>query len=326
MPVIPFAAVGHHEPKPTHLRRSYLAVPGSSARMMAKAAELDVDVVFFDLEDAVAPSEKARARELVVEALSANDYGSSRRVVRVNGVTTPYCVDDIVTLVRGAQVPVDSLMIPKVEHPGQLWYVEHLLSQLEAGLEDAHTGGEERATSRRIGVEVLLETGAGSVNLTEVCGVTDRTEALLFGPGDYAPDMGISQAVLGMVEPGYPGHQWHYVMAHIINHARAIGADAIDGPYADFHDREGFLESCSRAVLLGFDGKICIHPSQVEMANEQFSPTAEQFASAQELLETYRAGIAAGKGAVSHQGAMIDEASSKMAEKVVARGRAAGLG
>jgi citrate lyase subunit beta / citryl-CoA lyase len=320
MPTSPFQAVAGQAPRPARLRRSYLAVPGSSAKMMAKAAGLPADEVFLDLEDAVAPAEKATARALVVEALSTNDYGDALRVVRVNGVTTRWCHDDIVDLVRGASAHVDCLMIPKVEDAGQLWFVEHLLGELEAELLD--DGGE---LPHRIGVEVLLETGAGSVNLTEISRVTDRTEALLFGPGDYAPDMGIAQPVLGMVEHAYPGHQWHYVMARLVNHARAIGADAVDGPYADFRDADGFVESCTRARLLGFDGKVCIHPAQVELANEQFTPTKQEFAEAHGLLEAYDQAVRQGRGAAAHRGAMIDDASRRMAEKVVARGRAAGM-
>ncbi|HWB70805.1 MAG TPA: FAD-linked oxidase C-terminal domain-containing protein [Egibacteraceae bacterium] len=147
-----------------------------------------------------------------------------------------------------------------------------------------------------------------------------------FGPGDHAADMSVPQLDLGMIEPGYPGHQWHHILALIVNTARAVGCDAIDGPYGDYGDRDGYRESCRRAMLLGCDGKWCIHPWQVEIANETFPPTKEQFAHAQRMLEAYRHAVGGGKGAASLDGKIIDEASGKMAEKLVRRGRAAGMG
>ncbi len=316
MTVHPFASVGSLPERPTRLRRSCLAVPGSDPKMMAKAAGSEADQLFLDLEDAVAPGEKKAARAKVVEALNGTDYGDKVVVVRVNDATTRYCYDDVIELVRGAHAQLDCLMIPKVQDAGQLWFVENLLNQLEADLE----------TEKRVGLEVQIETGTGSVNMREIAAVTDRIETLIFGPGDYAANQGVPQLDLGMIEPDYPGHQWHYIIAQIVNNARAVGCDAIDGPYGDYGDRDGYRESATRAKLLGMDGKWCIHPSQVAIANEVFTPTKEQYDYAERLLAAYSQAIRQGKGAASLDGKMIDEASRKMAEKLAARGRAAGLG
>ncbi len=311
----PFRNTAPTPPRPARLRRSCLAVPGSNPKMMARAADSAADQIFLDLEDAVAPNEKKGARDLVVAALNANDYSGKVVTVRVNDATTRYQYDDIIALVRGAHTQLDCLMIPKVQDAGQLWFVENLLSQLELDLE----------TETRMGLEVQIETGTGSINMTEIAAVTDRIETLIFGPGDYAANQGVPQLDLGMIEREYPGHQWHYILAQIVNNARAVGCDAIDGPYGDYSDADGYRESATRAKLLGIDGKWCIHPSQVEIANEVFTPTKEQFDYAERLLAAYQEAIDEGRGAASLDGKMIDEASRKMGEKLVARGRAAGL-
>ena len=315
MTMNPFRSVGSVATKPAKLRRSCLAVPGSNPKMMARAADSDADQIFLDLEDAVAPNEKKGARAQIVEALNTNDYSGKVVVVRVNDATTRYQYDDIIELVRGAHAKLDCLMIPKVQDAGQLWFVENLLNQLEMDLE----------YDKRLGLEVQIETGTGSINMTEIASVTDRIETLIFGPGDYAANQGVPQLDLGMIERDYPGHQWHYIIAQIVNNARAVGCDAIDGPYGDFNDPEGYRESATRAKLLGIDGKWCIHPSQVEIANEVFTPSREQFDYAERMLAAYAEAIEAGKGAATLDGKMIDEASRKMAEKLAARGRAAGL-
>jgi citrate lyase subunit beta/citryl-CoA lyase len=310
-----FSSVGGVAPSRTRLRRSCLAVPGSNTKMMERAAERGADQIFLDLEDAVAPGEKKAARSNVVEALNAYDYGDTVVTVRVNDATTPYMYGDIIELLEGAAGRFDCVMVPKVTDAGQLWFVEHLMNQLEADLE----------ADARHGLEVQIETGTGSVNMTEIARVTDRIESLIFGPGDYAADMGVPQVDVGMLEPAYPGYQWTYIVSQIVNTARSVGADAIDGPYSDYGDLDGFLQMATRAKLLGMDGKWCIHPSQIESANEVFTPTNEQFEYAIGLLEAYDAAIRGGRGAVAYEGKMIDEASRKMAEKLVLRGRAAGM-
>jgi citrate lyase subunit beta/citryl-CoA lyase len=310
-----FHSVGSTPARPTRLRRSCLAVPGSNPKMMARAAERGADEVFFDLEDAVAPAEKRRARDLVVEALNTHDYGDTLVTVRVNDATTPFMYGDVIAVVQGAAGRFDCLMVPKVTDAGQVWFVEHLLTQLEA----------ELGADRRLPVELQIETATGWVNMVEIARVTDRTEALIFGPGDYAADIGVPQLDVGMLEPDYPGYQWASVNARIVNVARSVDADAIDGPYSDFRDHDGFRAMATRARLLGMDGKWCIHPSQVPLANELFTPTVRQFEAAAELLDAHRQATDAGRGAAIHEGKMIDEASRKMAEKLVVRGRAAGM-
>jgi citrate lyase subunit beta / citryl-CoA lyase len=298
------------------LRRSCLAVPGSSEKMLAKAATLPADQIFLDLEDAVSPLEKEASRATVVEALLTHDYSGKTRVVRVNGVTTEWCLGDILEVVGGAGAKLDCVMIPKVEDAAQLHFVDHLLTQLERRHGIAH----------RIGIEAQIENARGTVNLREIATATDRVETIIFGPGDYAAAIGVAQLVIGSIDPEYPGDQWHYVLSKIVTVARAYGLQAIDGPYTDIKNVDEYRRLCHRARLVGFDGKWVLHPSQVDVANEVFMPTREQFESARRLLDAYHhATTVERKGAVMHEGQMIDEASRKIAEQVVARGVAAGM-
>lgn len=283
--------------------------------MMEKAAGLPADEVFLDLEDAVAPGEKKDSRRRVVEALTGLDFGAKARVVRINDVTSPFAYGDILEVVSGARESLDCLMVPKVRDGAQIHFVDHLLT----GLED------DLGLERRIGLELQIESAHGAVSLREIAAASDRTETIVFGPGDYAVDLGIASFGIGMIDPDYPGHQWHWVMGEIVNHARATGLQAIDGPYVDFSDREGYLESARRAKLLGFEGKWCIHPNQIEWANEAFSPAQEEYEYAERLLEAYRESTEAGVGAAVFDGKLIDEASRKLASGVAARGRRAGL-
>ncbi len=284
--------------------------------MIEKAAASAADQVFMDLEDACAPGEKVGARALVVEALTTLDFGAKLRVVRVNGVGTPWCHGDVTELVTGAGATLDCILLPKVEAASHVHFVDHLLAGLEAQL----------GLERRIGLELLIETGAGMVDLKEIAAACPvRTEALVFGPGDYTADLGVPRLELGMIDPEYPGHQWRWPMSSIAAHARASGLQAIDGPYVDFKDPDGYLEGARRARLLGFDGKWCIHPNQIEWANAAFTPTQELYERSERLLAAYGEATGAGLGAAVHEGKMIDEATRKLAEKLAAAGRAAGL-
>jgi citrate lyase subunit beta/citryl-CoA lyase len=316
MPVNPFTATEATGRRPARARRSCLTVPGSDRRKLEAAAGAGADEILLDLEDGVAPGEKDAARRMVASALSDVDYGSSTVSVRVNGAATPWAHRDIIEIVEEGHGRLDCLVLPKVGHPGEVWFAEFLLLQLEASL----------GTERRIGLELQIESGAAVVNMAAVAEVTDRIEALVFGPGDYAADAGIWQPSLGILDRRYPGHQWHHVLSTIVATARWTGCDAVDGPYADHRDPEGFRESASLARLLGIDGKWCIHPSQVPIANEVFSTTPEEYRRAVEVTEAYARAAAAGLGAVSMEGTMVDEASRVMAERLIARGRAAGIG
>lgn len=298
------------------LRRSCLAVPASNHHMIEKAAASEADEVFIDLEDACAPSEKVAARSVVIEALTALEFGGKVRVVRINGVGTRWCHGDVIELLTGAGASLDCLLVPKVEDASHVGFVDHLLSGLEA----------ELGLERRIGLELLIETAAGMVNLMAIARACPaRAEALVFGPGDYAVDLGVPRFELGMIDPEYPGHQWHWPMSSIAVHARAAGVQAIDGPYVDFRDRDGYLEAARRARLLGFQGKWCIHPNQIEWANQAFTPEQALYEESERLLAVYAEATAAGRGAAVHDGKMIDEATRKLAEKLALAGRAAGL-
>jgi citrate lyase subunit beta/citryl-CoA lyase len=284
--------------------------------MLSKAATLDADQVFLDLEDAVSPLEKEAARGTVVQALRTHDYSGKTRVVRINGVTTQWCLNDILEVVSGAGHQLDCVMVPKVEDAATVHFVDHVLTQLET----------QHAISHRIGIEAQIESPAGVINLKEIATASDRVETLIFGPGDYAASVGVAQLVIGSVDPDYPGDQWHYALSAIVTTARAFGLQAIDGPYTDIKNTGEYRRLCHRARLVGFDGKWVLHPAQVEIANEVFTPTQEQFDAASRLLDAYHhATTVERKGAVMHEGQMIDEASRKIATEVVARGRAAGL-
>jgi len=298
------------------LRRSCLAVPGSSPKMLAKAAVLAADQIFLDLEDAVSPLEKVGARDTVVQALNENDYSGKTRVVRVNGVTTQWCLGDLLAVVGGAGRNLDCVMVPKVEDAGQLHFVDHVLTQLEG----------EHGIEHRIGIEAQIENGRGAMNIREIAQATPRLETLIFGPGDYAANMGVGALVIGSIDPDYPGDQWHFILSLIVTAARAYGLQAIDGPYTDIKNTDEYRRLCLRAKQVGYDGKWVLHPDQVGIANEVFAPSREEFEGARRLLAAYEhATTVERRGAVMHEGQMIDEASRKIAEAVVARGVAAGM-
>jgi citrate lyase subunit beta/citryl-CoA lyase len=301
------------------LRRSCLAVPGSNPKMVAKAATLPADMVFIDLEDAVAPLEKNDAtRQHVVDALTGHEWTAPTRVVRVNDVSTVWCFRDILYVVEGAQDALDCLMIPKVQGPDQVAFVHHLLTQLEA----------ELGMTKRIGLEVQIESARGAENLPAIADASDRIESIIFGPGDYAADLGIPQLSVGGIDDVYPGDQWHSILSRIVITARARGLQAIDGPYSVISDVEGFRTVAERSARLGCDGKWALHPTQIEILNEVYRPSQAQYERAEALLAAYRLATTEGerRGAVMWEGEMIDEASRKMAEQVAARGRAAGMG
>jgi citrate lyase beta subunit len=291
------------------LRRSCLAVPGSNPKMMAKAAASEADHVFFDLEDACAPNEKDAARGLVIEALQTLDFGNTIRCVRVNDVSTSWCYADVIEVVTHAADLIDSLLIPKVEDASQVHFIDHLLSGLERDL----------GVDRPIALELQIESPRGAVDLRAICQASKRTEAIVFGPGDYAASLGVAQFNIGMIDEHYPGHQWHWVMSEIANHARAIDVHAIDGPYVDFNDEPGYRESARRAKLLGFNGKWCIHPNQIAWANESFSASLEEYIYAKKILRSYDEATQSGLGAISVDGMLVDEASRKLAAATVAR-------
>jgi citrate lyase subunit beta / citryl-CoA lyase len=297
-------------------RRSCLSVPGSSPKMLAKAPGLPADEVFMDLEDSVAPLAKEEARGNIIQALKEGDWSGKIVVVRVNGVDTKWCYRDVIDVVENAGQFLDCLMVPKVEYATDVTFVAELLRQIE----------ETTGLEKRIGLEVQIETATGVTNIDAIAAASDRTETLIFGPADMSASLGLPALTAGLAMPNYPGDHWHYILSRILVAARNAGLQAIDGPYLVIKDLDGFQEMALRARALGYDGKWALHPGQIDVLNEVFAPTQDEFDKAEAIVEAYEhATDVELKGAVMFGTEMIDEASRKMAEQLAARGRAAGM-
>src|SRR5438445_3150525 len=298
-------------------RRSCLSVPGSSEKMLAKAPGLAADMVFMDLEDSVAPLEKESARAKVVDAVKNQDWGEKILCVRVNAWDTKWTYGDVIEVVGNAGERLEEVMLPKVQSAAEIVALDLLLTQVEAnaGLPDHH-----------IGIEAQIETARGLIEVEEICAASPRLETIILGPVDMSASMEMPSLRGGLQIPEYPGDYFHYVFMKILMAGRANGLQVIDGPYVRVRDPEGFRDYSSRTQILGFDGKWALHPDQVAILNEVFSPTQEQFDRAHDILDAYRAATEGErKGAVMFGDEMIDEASRKVAVKVVARGERAGL-
>lgn len=298
-------------------RRTCHAVPGSNERFIAKAVDLEADEIFLDLEDAVAPNEKDSARERVIAALRAIDFGAKTVVVRVNGTDTPHYYKDLIAVVEQAGARLDAIMVPKVRTPGDVEMTDKLLTQLELANE---------LDVGRIGIEAQIEDATGLVACEAIALASPRMETLIFGPGDYSASIGIPITTIGAGPDGYPGDHLNYVYSRLVVAARAAGIQAIDGPYARVGDDAGLRERSRLARALGLDGKWTIHPGQIAIVNEVFSPEREQWERAEAMLAAYREAHAAGAGSAMYEGEMIDEANRKMAERIAEAGRAAGYG
>ena len=288
-------------------RRSELATPASSEKMCARAPSSGADLVFLDLEDACAPSMKEAARGIAVAALTGQDWGRVVRAVRINGIDTPWCHDDIIEIVTGAREAVDVLIVPKARTAQDVWWVDVLLTQLETKL----------GMSKRIGLEVLIEEAEGLNNAASIARASDRVEAIIFGAGDLSASL--RARVDGNFDPvgEYPGDFWHFARVQVLAAARAAGIDAVDAPYPAYQDADGYRRSAVHASLLGFDGKWAIHPSQIAIANEVFAPTAEEIEEARELMVIYRKSEAEGIGAIGRDGKLVDAAHMRHAENVL---------
>lgn len=291
------------------LHRSELAVPGSRPELFEKAAASRADYVFLDLEDAVAPDEKEGARRNVIEALGDVDWrGSNKTIsVRVNGLDTHYMYRDLIEVVEQAGAHLDTVLVPKVGVPGDIYAVDALLTQLEQAM----------GLSHRIGMEALVETALGMANVEAVAASSPRLEALHFGVADYAASTRARTITIGGLNPDYPGDQWHSALSRMLVACRANGLRAIDGPFGDFGDREGFIAGARRAAALGYDGKWAIHPSQIDLANDVFTPPEAEVDQARRVLQALEEAAAAGRGAAQLDGRMIDAASARMARNVV---------
>lgn len=299
-----------HTPARQRLQRSELAVPGASPGMFEKAARSDADYVLLDLEDAVSPGDKETARGNVIEALGDIDWkGLSKTIsVRINGIDTHYMYRDVVDVVEQAGRHLDTIMIPKVGVPADVYMVDAMVTQIETAMGLTH----------RIGLEVLIETTLGMANVESIATSSDRLEAMHFGVADYAASCGSRTTSIGGLNPDYPGDQWHAALSRMLVACRAYGLRPIDGPFGDFNDPDGFMLAARRAAALGYEGKWAIHPSQVDLGNEVFSPPAEEVERAGKILAALAEAEADGRGAAQLDGRMIDAASARMADNVVA--------
>lgn len=300
-----------HEPT-LRLTRSMLFVPASRPDMIAKAARSAADAVCIDLEDSVAPDQKEASRANVVEALRSLDWGMRVRLLRINALDTPFAYRDVVEVVEAAGIQLDIVMLPKANGPRDIQFLDTLLTQIEARM----------GFGRRIGIEAQIETASGFLWLREIAASSPRLEALIFGPGDYAASLHMPLANIGERDEHdvlYPGHRWHAVMHGIVAAARANGLRCMDGPSANFKDTASFEHSCRVALALGFDGKQCIHPAQLAVANTVFAPAEAELNWARAVVAAYEQANAAGRGAISIDGKMIDAANVRMAQTIVGR-------
>jgi citrate lyase subunit beta/citryl-CoA lyase len=275
--------------------------------MLARAAASEADYVFCDLEDSVAPQSKEAARLVVVRALRRNDWGTKTRAVRINGVHTDWWAGDLEEVITGAPESVDVVIIPKVKSPKDVHTVAELLAELE-----------HRARRKNpIAIEVLIEEAEGLVNVEEIAVSSPRLEALIFGPGDFSASQGVRWSIAR--EANYPGDIWAYHRSRVVVAARAAGIEAIDGPFANFRDLDGYRTEALRAALIGFTGKWAIHPDQVAIANDVFSPTEGEIRAARDIVDAYASAQSHGEGAAGVGGVMIDAATVRIMEGIIDR-------
>ena len=302
--------------RPKRARRCQLSVPGSSEKMMTKAAGLAVDHIFLDLEDAVAPAEKPSARGKIVEALNNLDFGNSVRCVRINDIETPWAYKDIIEVVTGAGENLDTIMIPKVKHAHEVKWVDILIHQIE----------QDIGLKQRIGIELLIEEVEGIQNVDEIATATPRLEAMVFGMGDYSASQGVDvKEAMSRGDSFYPLDIWHYQRQRVVIACRASGIDAVDGPFGNFRDPDSYEREATRAMVLGCVGKWAIHPAQVEIAQRVFSPTEEEVERARKIVQAYDAAVARGEGAAQVDDAMIDAASVRLVQNPLHKANLYGL-
>ncbi len=300
------------------LQRSELAVPATSEQFFEKAARGPADTLFLDLEDAVAPHRRIEARANAVRALGEIDWGTKTVSARVNGLTTPWSIADILAVARCPRL--DMILLPKVETAGDVIFLDRLLTGLEL----------EVPRERPLGIEILIETTKGLANVEAIAASSPRLEGIIFGVGDYSIELENFDTVFGAPNPEYAvdGHandQWHFALARIANACRAYGLRPIDGPFTNYADPDAYRSSAIRARALGFEGKWAIHPSQVAIANEVFTPSAKQIAWATDISARMEAAAAEGKGAIGLAGVLIDRAHVLLSGKILRRARLAGV-
>jgi citrate lyase beta subunit len=291
-------------------RRSELAVPASNWKMIKKALASDADIAFLDLEDSVAPSEKPQARKNVIRAMLELDWLGKPMAFRANGFETPNLYRDVVEIMDGVAGDLDFVILPKAETTKHILLLEALLNKLES----------EHGRNQQIEIEVQIESAKGLINAAVIAGASARVDALTFGPGDYAASVGMPNVSIGSPDEWdemYGADRWHFALQSVLVAGRAAGVSVIDGPFADFRDLDGFRASCQKARSLGYDGKWCIHPGQIPIANEVFSPTPDEIKWANEVIAAYEEGKGRGEGAIAVDNKMIDAASMRMAQRIV---------
>ena len=310
------------------LHRSELAVPGSSPALFEKAAKSNVDVIFLDVEDAVAPDDKEKARVNIIAGLNDIDWGAKTMMVRINGLDTHYMYRDVVDIVEACP-RLDMILIPKVGVPADVYAIDMLVTQIETA----------KKRTKRIGFEVLIETALGMANVEAIAQSSKRLESMSFGAADYAASTRARTTIIGGVNPDYGvlsdkdangkrqyfwGDQWHAAQTRMMVACRAYGLRPIDGPFGDFGDPDGYLAAARRAAVLGYEGKWAIHPSQIDLANQVFTPSEAEVSKARRIVEAMQQAAREGKGAVSLDGKLIDIASIRMAEALLDKAKAIG--
>jgi citrate lyase beta subunit len=300
------------------IERSVLSVPGLNRKMIEKGVASDADVALLDLEDAVAPDKKPEARDVVVAAFTELDWGSKPRAFRMNALDTPFFFRDVIDIVEKSNGGVDLIVVPKVNKAEDLYVIDTLLTQVEAGL----------GIERKVKLEAQIETAEGLVNCDAIAKATDRLQALIFGPGDYSASVRMPAGSIGVMDEWdalYPGHRYQYIMHRILAAARVAGIRVIDGPFANFRDAEGHRQSCMIARAMGYDGKWCIHPAQIALTNELFAPSETELDWALRVIDAYEDANRQGLGVVALDNKMIDAANIRMAQNTVDLARAAGM-
>ena len=298
-----------HRSGTIRLQRSELAVPGSSPKFFEKAYNSNADCILLDLEDAISPNDKVTARKNVITALNEINWKKKNKTisVRINGLDTSYIEEDIANILEKAGNKIDTILIPKIETKNDVYIIDNLITKKE----------KENKLINKIGIECLIETALAMINIKEIVTSSNRLESLHFGPGDYAASIRSRTTVIGGLNPDYPGDQWHYALSKLVLTCRAYGLRAIDGAFDDYNDPKSYIASAKRAAAMGLEGKWAIHPSQIDLANEVFSPTKIEVNRSIKILEEINKISKVGKGVAQLDGRMIDAASARMAKNIV---------
>ncbi len=301
---------------PARPNRCQLFGPGSNTKLFAKMAASAADVINLDLEDSVAPSDKDSARANVIVAISDVDWGDKTLAVRINGLDTPYWYRDVVDLMEQAGDRLDQIMIPKVGCAADVYAVDALVTAIEAA----------KGRTKKVSFEVIIESAAGIAHVEEIAASSPRLQAMSLGAADFAASMGMQTTGIGGTQENYYmfrdgakhwSDPWHWAQAAIVAACRTHGVLPVDGPFGDFSDDDGFRAQARRSATLGMVGKWAIHPKQIAIANEVFTPSEEAVAEAREILAAMEDAKAKGEGATVYKGRLVDIASIKQAEVIV---------